>query len=74
MAVPLMDPNAQIAPYMDELEQIASRDISDFKWNDEYRMRLDFFSYWNQLDRNVSWNRWQWQASIATSRQAQDGR
>jgi dTDP-4-amino-4,6-dideoxygalactose transaminase len=25
MAVPLMDPNAQIAPYMDELEQIASR-------------------------------------------------
>ncbi|MCB0877828.1 MAG: DegT/DnrJ/EryC1/StrS family aminotransferase [Thermoleophilia bacterium] len=25
MAVPLMDPNAQIAPYMDELEQIAAR-------------------------------------------------
>ncbi len=25
MAVPLMDPNAQIAPYMEELEQIASR-------------------------------------------------
>jgi dTDP-4-amino-4,6-dideoxygalactose transaminase len=25
MAVPLMDPNAQVAPYMDELEQIASR-------------------------------------------------
>ncbi len=27
MAVPLMDPNAQIAPYLDELEQIASRVI-----------------------------------------------